>query len=82
MAKKIGVECVNIMKKIKYTSSQTGLNREKRLRNLDNAFEFRDMKWLETKSILVFVDDITTTGSTINELAKVVKTNLPNIEIR
>ena len=69
------------MKKIKHTSSQTGLNREKRLKNLDNVFELKDLDGLNDDSILIFVDDITTTGSTINKLAKVVKDKLPNMEI-
>lgn len=81
LAEKIGVKCVDVMKKIKYTSSQTGLNREKRLKNLTNAFELKELGGLDNQSILIFVDDITTTGSTINELAKVIKTQLSNTEI-
>lgn len=80
-AKKLGVKYMDVMKKIKHTSSQTGLNREKRLKNLDNVFELKDLDGLNNDSVLIFVDDITTTGSTINKLAKVVKDKLPKIEI-
>ena len=82
VSEKLGAKYIDAMKKIKHTSSQTGLNREKRLKNLDNVFELRDFNSLNDDSILIFVDDITTTGATINELAKIVKSKLPNIEIR
>lgn len=81
ISEKIGSIYIDAMKKTRYTSSQTWLNREKRLKNLDNAFELRDLIELNCESILILVDDITTTGSTINELAKVVKSQIPNIEI-
>lgn len=81
LAEKLDIPCLDMMKKTKFTSSQTKLNREKRLQNLNNTFEVDKLDGLEWKSILIFVDDITTTGSTINEAAKTVKQHFPNIEI-
>lgn len=80
-AEKLWKKYLDVMKKIKHTSSQTWLNREKRLKNLTNVFELRELGDLNSQSILIFVDDITTTWSTINELAKVVRNQIPNIEI-
>ena len=54
---------------MKDTPHQTGLNKENRMINLDNAFNVLDKDKVVGKTILV-VDDIYTTGSTLNEIAK------------
>ena len=54
--------------RVKETSSQVGLNSKEREQNVLNAFE-GDMDINRNKSVLV-IDDITTTGSTLNECAK------------
>ncbi len=66
------------LKRIIHTSPQAELDREQRLKNLKNVFEWgnyigagRDLP-LRGKNILL-VDDITTTGATLEECAKVLK---------
>lgn len=51
------------------TDPQTSLSRQERLRNLRNAFEIRRPPDLLGKRILL-VDDVFTTGATLNECAK------------
>jgi len=59
-----------LIRRIKNTPSQTKLNREQRIANMQNAFECT--KKLEGKHIII-VDDIITTGSTLNACAQVLK---------
>ena len=59
-----------LMKRMKYTISQTTLNREERLNNMKQAF--RITKDVTDKKIGI-VDDVLTTGSTISSMASVLK---------
>jgi ComF family protein len=82
LAKKIWLNFVDLLKKNRNTKSQTSLKREKRLSNLENCFELKNdikLKWNET---ILVVDDITTTSSTLNEIAKTIKTAYPIAKIR
>ena len=65
-----------LLKKIKDTHTQEGLTLEERRKNLIGAFTVNDKckSIIEGKNITV-VDDVLTTGSTINECAKVLKQN-------
>jgi ComF family protein len=54
------------------TDPQTTLTRQARLRNLRNAFDIRRPQELAEKRILL-VDDVYTTGTTLNECAKILR---------
>lgn len=54
----------------RWTKPQTGLDRKKRLTNIKNAFRIIDSEKVEKKRVLL-VDDVYTTGATVNECAKV-----------
>jgi len=54
----------------KYTKSQTKLGRKERSENISGAFFTNDS--LIGKSVLI-VDDVITTGATLNECAKILK---------
>ncbi|HSL05064.1 MAG TPA: ComF family protein [Nitrospiraceae bacterium] len=54
------------------TDPQTSLSRQERLRNLRKAFEIRRPQDLAEKRILL-VDDVFTTGTTVNECAKTLR---------
>lgn len=58
------------------TPHQTGLSRENRQQNLEGAFVITDKRLLKDKTILL-VDDIYTTGSTLNECAKTLRKYKP-----
>ncbi|UCD55525.1 MAG: ComF family protein [Candidatus Omnitrophota bacterium] len=63
---------VKNLKKIKWTQSQSELGREKRLKNVKDSFLVVDKGVFSGKCVLV-VDDVYTTGATINECAKVLR---------
>lgn len=56
-----------------YTRSQTMLSREKRKKNLHGAFAICNRDAVKDKKVIL-VDDVFTTGSTLNEAAKELKT--------
>ncbi|MBU1091931.1 ComF family protein [Patescibacteria group bacterium] len=61
----------NVLYRNLYTVPQVEIkNREKRLKNLKNAFSVKNSESIKNKTILL-VDDVSTTGATINEAKKV-----------
>lgn len=56
---------------------QSTLNKEERELNIKGAYEIKNIETIENKRILL-IDDIFTTGSTLNECAKVLKKGNPN----
>lgn len=60
--------------KIKNTKTQSTLMASERIPNIKNAFKITDIDVIENKNIILF-DDIATTGSTINEISKLLKKN-------
>jgi len=64
---------VKNLKKIKWTVSQSELDREKRLKNVKGSFLVVDKKAFSEKQILL-IDDVFTTGATTGECARVLLT--------
>jgi ComF family protein len=60
------------LRRTRYTAPQTGLGREKRGKNVKGAFEVEEPSSVDGKSILL-VDDVSTTGHTLNECARVLR---------
>lgn len=58
-----------IIKRIKNTETQTHLHLQERIENVKNAFKVINKTKIFNKTILI-VDDVCTTGSTVNEVAK------------
>lgn len=54
----------------KNTSTQTGLERSRRMKNIKNAFAVKCPERIKGRKVLV-VDDVFTTGSTVEECARV-----------
>jgi competence protein ComFC len=58
----------------KYTKSQTTLSKFERIHNVRGAFEINDNIVVNGRSILL-IDDIMTTGATLNECSRILKEN-------
>lgn len=63
-----------LVKRVRFTKTQTKLTIEQRRENVLNAFKVNDRTKIFGKSILI-VDDVCTTGSTSSELAKTLLQN-------
>jgi ComF family protein len=70
ISEKTGVPILDALIRKRNTKSQTKLGREERKKNLKDAFEV--VGEIEGKSIVI-VDDVLTTGITINEASKILK---------
>ena len=71
-SEKVNIECLDIIKRTKNTKKLYSLIRDDRKKELINAFEINDSTLLENKNVLI-IDDILTTGSTVNEISKRLK---------
>lgn len=64
----------NVLVRKKKTQSQTLLNREERNLNVTDAFAVQEQEVHKIKGkIVLLIDDVCTTGATLNECAKVLK---------
>lgn len=71
--KKIKIDNKNLIK-VKSTRTQSTLTADERTKNVKNVFVIKNKSDVENKNIILF-DDIATTGSTINEISKILKEN-------
>ena len=69
LSKIVNVPIFYGVEKVKNTVRQAKLGRTDRLKNLENSFKVIDKKSIKDKSITI-IDDVTTTGATIETLAK------------
>jgi len=70
VSKKLAIPVdINNLKKISWTRSQSELDRKKRLKNVKGTFLAVDKLVFSGRNILL-VDDVYTTGATVNECAK------------
>ncbi len=85
VAKALKSSYIPLVKKHEGTQSQSELNRSVRLTNLENKFqsieENMSIPKLITDPIIWLIDDISTTGSTLIEVANTIKKQLPNCTI-
>ncbi len=61
-----------LLKRSKFTLTQTGLHKKEREKNIKGAFEVTSAKDVKDKNIIL-VDDVYTTGATLNECAKTLR---------
>lgn len=71
LGKLLGIPVKKFISRIKNTASQTKLGRAERKENVKSAFQYQGPESMEAKVLLV--DDIMTTGATINECCKTLK---------
>lgn len=67
----------NCLYKTKNIIEQSKLNKEERIKNVQGVYELKNMQILESKKILL-IDDIYTTGSTVNECCKTLSEAKPS----
>lgn len=76
LADRTGLPVLDGLRRVRRTDTQTLLGRKQRMANLRGAFEatWRTGHWLKTgPSGAVLIDDVLTTGSTVNECAKTLR---------
>lgn len=62
----------NCLERVRYTATQTELNASARRENVRGAFAPLNRKWLDGRTLLL-VDDVMTTGATVDECSRVLK---------
>lgn len=72
LSKTLKIPYACLVKKIKDNKPQHSLTLEKRKTNIKDVYKFSDNKNIKNKTILI-IDDIITSGFTLNETAKVLK---------
>lgn len=72
LSKILDVECKSLLKKTKNTPKQHKLDIETRTENLKNCFAANKKESIKGKMVLL-VDDVKTTGTTLNECSKVLR---------
>lgn len=67
----------DLLIKVKNNKSQTYLSKSERKKNLSNTIIYNDKYKIENKNILL-IDDVITTGETINYISKILISKKPN----
>jgi competence protein ComFC len=70
LSQKSGIPLLSCLRRIRYTETQTQFDRSTRLANLKTAFSMRPKQAVAGKNLLL-VDDVLTTGATLDECARV-----------
>jgi ComF family protein len=69
----VGGRVEDCLRRVRSTRTQTALNRTDRWRNVRNAFSLKKKTSIDVKGRFVLMDDVFTTGSTLNACAKVLR---------
>lgn len=73
MSKRLKIECIdNCLIKTKNIIEQSKLNKEERQKNIIGVYKLKNIEKLKNKRIIL-LDDIYTTGSTVNECSKMLR---------
>ena len=72
LSRRAGIPLLPALRRIRYTTTQTRLDRQERMENLRNAFRVRHTPRVQSRH-LVLVDDVFTTGATVDECARVLR---------
>ena len=67
------IEISTNLKRVRRTKQQAKLSRQKRLKNLENAFSWKGATLGKEIRSIVLLDDVVTSGSTLEAAAKVLK---------
>lgn len=80
ISKKLNIPYIQLVKKSKYTKSQTTFDYKKRKTNVKNSFKIICKDNLKDKNILL-IEDVVTTGSTIEEFINALSVTKANIYV-
>src|SRR6266576_4436064 len=72
LSARISIQSKPLLERIRYTTTQTALDRAERMENLHDAFRLRKNADVRGLRVLL-IDDVLTTGSTLSECARVLK---------
>lgn len=72
LSRRLNIPGADVLVRTKNTKNQVGLQRSERLGNMVDAFRCIDEEFIFGKNILL-IDDVFTTGATLNECARVLK---------
>ena len=75
LAKHVDGRVQRLLRRKRYTPSQTSLTKAQRQENVKGAFCLRRFAKIDPQAMYVLTDDVFTTGSTLNECARVLKEN-------
>ena len=75
LAKYVGGRVQRLLRRKRHTPSQTSLTKAQRKENVRGAFGLRRFVEIYRRAMYVLTDDVFTTGSTLNECARVLKEN-------
>lgn len=71
LGKRLGIPVREYLKRTRPTAPQAGFDRAARMKNLEEAFELAKGRELPPDACLLLVDDVSTTGSTLDACAAV-----------
>jgi ComF family protein len=72
LSEQMSVQYQPWLERVRYTTTQTALDRAERMENLHNAFRLRKNADVRRLHVLL-IDDVLTTGSTLSECARILK---------
>lgn len=72
LSKQMSIQYQPWLERVRYTTTQTALDRAERMENWHNAFRLRKNADVRPLRMLL-IDDILTTGSTLSECARILK---------
>ncbi len=78
LSQQTSIPTLKLLRRMRYTTTQTRLTRGERLKNLKGAFCVSG-DWAEYRSIII-IDDVFTTGSTSEECQQLLMQALPKVE--
>jgi ComF family protein len=70
IGQRMEIPVLDILRRVRNTTTQTHFDRKERMKNLSRAFKISSDQSIKESQILL-VDDVLTTGSTLDECAKV-----------
>jgi len=73
LSQKLNLKVLECLKRVKKTRSQVGLSQKERKENISGAFSIIPNIVIPEYSNIFLIDDVFTTGSTLNEAAKTLK---------